>query len=201
MKKRALFAIPLALLLSSGAQAQSFFWGVSYGMSSPLSDTKEFTEGTSWRNMGIDLLAVVREDVTVGVSFGWNVFNEVTATVSSIEGLDIAGTQFRYINSLPILVDGRYYFGSRGGARPFIGVGVGPHLVKERVDVGLWTISDDVWHFGVAPEVGVVVPLGPVVKGYINAKYHYAAAAGDAGRTHSYFGLNIGFAWAASGGM
>ena len=83
MKKRALFVIPIALLLSSGAQAQSFFWGVSYGMSTPFSDTKEFTEGTSWRNMGIDLLAVVNPNTTVGVSFGWNVFNDTTSAVSS----------------------------------------------------------------------------------------------------------------------
>jgi len=199
MKKRALFVIPIALLLSSGAQAQSFFWGVSYGMSTPFSDTKEFTEGTSWRNMGIDLLAVVNPNTTVGVSFGWNVFNDTTSAVSSVDGVDIHGTQFRYINSLPILLNFRRYMGTRGGTRPYIGLGVGPHLMKERVDIGLWTISDNIWHFGVAPEVGVVVPMGPVVKGFINAKYHYAAAAGDAGRSHSYLGFNIGFAWAASG--
>jgi hypothetical protein len=98
-------------------------------------------------------------------------------------------------------VNGRYYFGSRGGARPFIGGNVGPHLVKRRVDVGLYTISEDTWHLGLAPEVGVVVPLGPVVKGFINAKYNITTSAGDAGLKHSYFGLNIGFAWAGSGGM
>ena len=199
MKKRALFVIPIALLLSSGAHAQDFFWGVSYGMSTPFSDTKEFTEGTSWRNMGIDLLAVVNPNTTVGVSFGWNVFNDTTSAVSSRDNVDVQGTQFRYINSLPILLNFRRYMGTRGGPRPYIGVGVGPHLMKERVDVGLWTISDNIWHFGVAPEVGLVVPMGPVVKGFINAKYHYAAAAGDAGRSHSYLGFNIGFAWAASG--
>ncbi len=199
MNTRALLAIPLALLLSSGAQAQQWYWGMSYGMSATVSDTKDFTDDTSWRNWGVDIMAVVKPNTTVGVSFGWNVFNEITPTVSSIRGVEIAGTQLRYINSVPILVNARQYLGTRGGPRPFIGVGVGPHLMKQRVDVGLWTVSQDTWHFGVAPEVGLVVPLRSGVHGFVNAKYNYAASAGDPGRKHSYFGLNIGFAWASGG--
>ncbi len=201
MKTRALLAIPFALLLSSGVQAQQMYWGMSYGMTTPVSDTKDFTDDTSWRNWGVDLLAIVNPNTTVGVSFGWNVFNEITPTVSSISGIEIAGTQFRYINSLPILVSVRRFLGMRGRARPFIGVGVGPHLVKQRVDVGLWTVSENTWHFGVAPEVGLVVPVRSGVHGFFNAKYNYAASAGDPGRKHSYFGLNIGFAWASGGGF
>ncbi len=201
MNTRALLAIPLALLLSSGAQAQQWYWGMSYGMSATVSDTKDFTDDTSWRNFGLDIMAVVKLNTTVGVSFGWNVFNEITPTVSSISGVEIAGTQLRYINSVPILVNVRRYLGTRSGPRPFIGVGVGPHLVKQRVDIGLWTISEDTWHLGVAPEVGLVVPLRSGVHGLVNAKYNYAASAGDPGRKHSYFGLNIGFAWASEGGF
>ena len=199
MKTRALLAIPFALLLSSGAQAQQWYWGVSYGMTTPASDTKDFTEGTSWRNFGVDIMAVVNPNTTVGVSFGLNVFDEITPTVSSISGVEIAGTQFRYINSVPILVNVRRYLGTGGGPRPFIGVGVGPHLMKQRVDVGLWTISEDTWHFGVAPEVGLAVPVGNAVALVVNAKYNYTASAGDPSRTHSYFGLNIGVAWATGG--
>ena len=168
MKTRALLAIPLALLLSSGAQAQQWFGAISYGMSTPVSDTKDFTRGTSWRNFGVDLVAIVNPNTTVGVSFAWNVFNEVTGTVSSVSGIEISGTQFRYINSLPILVTFREYFRTPAGARPFIGVGVGPHLVKQRVDVGVWTITENTWHFVVAPEVGLVSSVGLAVSWFTN---------------------------------
>ena len=63
-------------------------------------------------------------------------------------------------------------------------------LVKQRVDVGLWTLSENIWHSGVAPEVGLLVPLGSGVQGSVNAKYNYAASAGGPSRKHSYFGLN-----------
>ena len=201
MKTRALLAIPLALLLSSAAQAQEWYWGMSYGVSAAVSDTKDFTDDTSWRNWGGDPLSIINPNTTVGVSFSWNVFNGITPTVSSISGIEIAGTQFRYVNSVPILVNVRRFLGTPGGTRPFIGIGLGPHLVKLRVDVGQWTVSEDTWHFGVAPEVGVMIPVGYAVKWFVNAKYNYAAPAGDPSRKHSYFGLNIGFAWASGGGF
>ena len=203
MKTRALLAIPLALLLlSNGAQAQQSFFGISYGMSVPTSDTKDFTEGTSWRNGTVDILAKVRPNTAVGLSFGWNVFNDVTTTVSRIDGegsrpIDIAGTQYRYINSFPMLVTVRQFTGTPGGMRPFFGLGVGTQFVKQRVEVGQWRISDNTWHFALAPEIGVLLPIGSDAKWFVNAKYNYAAKASD--RTHSYFGFNIGVAWQTGG--
>ncbi len=202
MKTRALLVIPIALLLlSNGAQAQQGFWGISYGMSVPTSDTKDFIGGTSWRNWTTDILARVRPNTAVGVSFGWNVFNDVTTTVSSIDDasrpIDIGGTQYRYINSFPMLVTVRQFTGSRGALRPFFGLGIGTQLVKQRVDVGQWRIEDDTWHFALAPEIGVVLPIGSDAKWFVNAKYNYAAKASD--RKHSYFGINIGVAWQTGG--
>lgn len=196
MNKRALFAIPLALLLSNGVQAQEWYAAMSYGMAAPISDTKAFTEGTSWRNFGFDVLARVKENRTIGLSLGWNVFDEVTTEVSSLEGIDIAGTQYRYINSFPMLVSIRQYMGTSGGARPFVGLGVGTQYVKMRVDVGQWRISDDTWHLAFAPEIGVLVPTGNMGL-FLVAKYNYAVKASD--RTHSNFGVNIGVAWQTGG--
>ena len=197
MNKRAILAIPIALLLSNAVQAQDWYGGVSYGMATPVSDTKDFTGGTSWRNWGVDVLAFVRPTTSVGVSFGWNIFNDVTTEVSSIEQVDIQGTQFRYINSFPILVNIREYRGARGSARPFFGLGIGTQVVKQRVDVGQWRISDSTWHFALAPEIGVVLPFESEAKWFISAKYHYAVKASD--RTHSYFGFNIGIVWETDG--
>ena len=197
MKTRALLAIPIALLFSTGAQAQDWYWGVSYGMATPASDTKDFTDGTSWRNWGVDVLAVVRSDISVGVSFGWNVFNDVTTEVSSLEGVDVHGTQFRYINSFPMTVNIREYVGTPGGMRPFIGIGVGTQLVKQRVDVGQWRISEDTWHLALAPEVGVLLPVRSDAKWFITGKYNYAVRASD--RSPSYFVFNLGVAWQTGG--
>ncbi len=197
MNARALLAVPIALLLSNAAQAQEWYGGVSYGLATPVSDTKDFTGGTSWRNWGVDVLAIVRPNTSVGVSFAWNVFNDVTTEVSSLQQVDIQGTQFRYINSFPMMLNIREYRGTPGGMRPFFGLGVGTQLVKQRVDVGQWRISENTWHFALAPEIGVVLPVRSDAKLFISGKYNYAVKASD--RTHSYFAFNIGIAWQTDG--
>jgi len=191
MKTEAFLAIPIMLLLSSEIQAQDWYIGTSYGVAIPVSDTKLFTDHTSWRNWGVDVLAVLRPSTSVGVSFSWNVFNDDTTTVSSFDRVDVGGTQFRYINSLPILANVRQYAGRPGGVRPFVGLGVGAQLVKQRVDISQWRIEDDTWHFAVAPELGIVLQ-GSDAKWIINGKYHFAAKASD--RKHSYFGIYFGIA-------
>ncbi len=198
MKKRALLVIPIALLLfSNGTQAQDWYWGMSYGMTAPVSDTKDFTEGVSWRNFAVDILATIRSNTAVGVNFGWNVFNDITAEVSSLENVDVGGTQFRYINSFPMLATVRQFTGRSGGPRFFYGAGIGAQYVKNRVDVGQWRLEDNTWHFALAPEIGVILPFGSDAKWFLNAKYNYAAKASD--RTRSYFGFNIGIAWQTGG--
>ena len=197
MKTRALLAIPIALLFTNGAQAQVWHYALSYGGAAPISDTKDFTEGTSWRNWGAEVLKFVKPNTAVGLSLGWNVFNDVTTEVSSVEGVDIQGTQLRYINSLPMLVNVRQYTGTRGGIRPFFGLGAGTQLVKQRVDVGQWRFSENTWHFALAPEIGVELPFGSDGKGFINGKYNYGVKRSD--RTQSYFGFNIGVAWQTGG--
>ncbi len=179
MNKRALLAIPLALLLSNGAQGQDWYYGVSYGAAFPVSDTKDFTEGTSWRNWGVDVLYEVRPNTAVGMNFGWNVFNEITVAsdVSSLENIDVGGTKFHYINSFPMLATIRQFTGTEGGIRPFFGLGIGTQLVKQAVDVSLWRISDSTWHFALAPEIGIVLPLNSDTKWFLNGKYNYAAKA------------------------
>ena len=141
MKKRVLLVIPIALLLlSNGAQAQQWYWGMSYGMTAPVSDTKDFTPGTSWRNYAIDVLARIKPNTAVGVYFGWNVFNDITTDVASLQNVDLGGTQFRYVNSFPMLVTIRQFTGPPGGIRLFYGGGIGTQYVKNRVDVGQWRL-------------------------------------------------------------
>ncbi len=198
MNKRALLAIPIALLLlSNGAQAQEWYWGISYGMTVPTNETKDFISGTSWRNWAMDVLARIGPNTAVGANFGWNVFNDITTEVSSLERVDVGGTQFRYINSFPMLATIRQFTGRPGGFRFFYGGGIGTQLVRTRVDVGQWRIEEDTWHFALAPEIGVLMPVRNDANWFINTKYNFAAKSSD--RKESYWGFNIGVAWQTGG--
>ncbi len=199
MKTKALLVIPIVLLFSNPAQGQDWFTGISYGVAFPTSDTKDFTENTSWRNWSFDVLYELRPNTALGVSFGWNVFNVITDfdDVTSLENVDVGGIKFRYTNSFPMLATIRQFVGTEGGMRPFFGLGVGTQLVKRAVDVSTFRISGDTWHFALAPEIGVVLPLNSDAKWFLGAKYNYGVKSSD--RTESYFGLNIGVAWQTGG--
>ncbi|MCZ6915342.1 MAG: hypothetical protein O7I93_01085 [Gemmatimonadetes bacterium] len=205
-----LLALPLVLFVSGEAQAQEFYWAFQYGMSAPMGDTKTFTPGSHWRNFGVDGRYVLKPNLTVGFHVGWSVMNDITAEVVSVNGTaevtnvngaDIGGVYFRYLNSFPVMANIHYYFGKARGTRPYIGINAGPQAVERRVEVGLFQINDNNWHFGFAPEAGVVLPFDRYMKGLVNVKYNHALAAGEFGQSYQYWTFNIGIAWATSGGF
>ena len=108
--------------------------------------------------------------------------------------LDIWGTQYRYINAWPLMLNSFYYFGDRRSTvRPYVGSGFGAYIAKRRVDVGLSTIDETKWQFGFSPEFGLLYEMGEVNL-LIKATYNYGLKTGNAPAL-SYATIGVGFAW------
>jgi hypothetical protein len=93
-----------------------------------------------------------------------------------------------------------YYFGKRKDLRFYMGANAGLYYILQRLDIGVWRIDSNNWHFGLAPEAGVLIPLDGQSHIIINLKYNYAfdAGTGLGGKEdnyYSYWGLNFGFAF------
>lgn len=175
--KRYLTAICLVLLAATPAAAQDWFWGATWGMSISSGETHDYISETSFRNFGIEGRKFVSPNTSVGLSLNWSVFNEKTTEATQIPGGAIAGTQFRYINAFPLLLTGHKYFGDQESTQLIIGMGVGAYAVERRTEIGLFAVDWDTWHFGLAPEVGLLLPMGWRAKGFINARYHVTSEA------------------------
>jgi len=197
MHARRGLVLSLLLLMPFGAAtAQSrSWWGLSFQPAVPLSNTKEFTDNFAWRGVGVDFKKQIKPNVAVGLSFGWQVFEEQTDQVVSAFGLDISGDQFRYVNSWPILANVSYYFGKEGHARPYISGNVGTYIMEQQLEIGLYALSETNWHFGFAPEAGVAFPLHSNVSAFVNGRYNYALSAGSVD-DQSYLSFSLGVAWA-----
>jgi hypothetical protein len=186
------------LLLTAGAgaaQAQTWFWGLTYGMSVPSGDTNDFVSSTSWRNVSLEGRRVdLMGKKSVGVSFGWNVFNESGERTSQLPGVPgaVTGDQFRYINTFPMLVNGHLYFGQPGGTRPFVGANVGVYYTEYRLEIGTVAFEDNAWLFGGTPEIGVIFPTG-MTKMFLSARYNITTSSGDI-PSQQYFQLSVGLA-------
>jgi len=201
--RRALASVALLVGISGEAQAQDWWWGITYNMSATSSlpgssdSDVSFVDDFSFRGIGLEARYVPNRggNLSYGFSGSWNVLNEKTDEVVDLPGAAISGTQLRYFNAVPLLVNAHYYFGSRGGIRPYAGINAGTYWIERRVDIGISSVKDDNWHFGWAPELGVIVPLGrPEVALIANTRYNWAFSAGGSG-DQKYWGFNIGLVY------
>lgn len=199
--KTSIVAVCLLLLGMTGqALAQDDWYGAfTYQLSFPTGDTKTYINDISWRGVGLEWRKLIEPKTSVGVMFGWNVFHERVTGSFEIPSGAVWGTQDRYINSYPMMLSVDKYLGEKGDDyRPYFGLNAGGFIVSQRFAVGIVQFSNDSWEWGIAPEIGVIVPMNRDNAFIINARYNYAFTTNELG-THtynlSYIGLNVGFVW------
>jgi hypothetical protein len=198
--KRFLGVTLLILTAAATAQAQDSITTITWQISSPLRDTKDFIDKTNYRGVAFDLRSFVSRNVSVGGGVGWNVLDSgaVSETISlrtdDING-DITGTQFRYVNSAPFMAQVFYHIGDPDNTHGYVGTGVGMFYIRQRFEVGLFATEVSNWHFGLTPEVGVNIPAGGSSLN-LALRYNYAAGAGQDLRGENfgvdYLTFNIG---------
>lgn len=192
----------LFVALSNRAYSQEWYSAVTYQVSFPTGDSKDFAnENPSWRGVGLDFRKSINWNTTFGLSFGWNVFHERTNETVQLQTDNpgaVTGLQDRYLNFFPIMANAHRYFGQRGSIRPYLGVNAGGMITLQRFEIGIIALQKDPWVWAAAPEIGFVIPFQSGATMLINGKYNYAftgtsVVGGDI--NHSYFSIGIGFAW------
>jgi len=202
-----LLAICCLLPLSNSlAQAHHWYGAATYQVSFPLGDTKDFIEDVSWRGFGLDFRYTVQKNVSVGFVTGWNIFyeqvNETTQLTGGTPGA-ITALSNRYINFVPVMLNAHYYMGEKGEYRPYIGVSLGGYYVDQELQVGIADVINDSWEWGVAPELGVIIPVQRDLGIIVAAKYNYIfteetifeGTSLERDIMNSYWGINVGVVW------
>lgn len=200
MKKLLIIAICL-FGLSPFLKAQML--NLNYQISLPLGDVKDFTNKASFRGFDLEYHQFLGQDerFSVGAAIGWNVFYKAKNDASgdfkfsgSNDVYTITGNQYRYINTVPMLAIGRYYFTDGNTAvRPYVGLGLGTSWTEKRLEVGQFASTISRWQFAMSPEVGMYVPISNQFAFNFGAKYNYATKASH-GRVPEIqsFTFNIG---------
>jgi outer membrane protein len=199
--KRIILSTAFLLAAIVAANAQRSFWHFSYPMSFALGETEEFVGGSSFRGFTIDGRAFIRNNISIGGMWSWEVFDEVKRGLPPQPVEDdngnvvghISGTPYTYLNSIPIMMNGHYYLGENGALRPYFGLGLGTVYVDERQDVGFITTQTKTWRFGLQPEIGVFIPFGLTDTGAnVSLRYRYATKGKEGTRTLSFLSLTVG---------
>lgn len=188
-----IFAVTMSFSsFSQGGGIWNFTWDIGF----PLGTTSEFISATSLRGFAIEGRGYATDRVLFGGRVAWNTFYENNGWVTSEvnETTTIYGYDRKYMNVLPLMATAHYEFGNRS-VLPYAGIGIGTYYINSRDYLGMYYVQTEAWHFGVYPEVGIVIPIGSGNTGIdINAKYNYAAKTKDASE-ESWISLGIGLSY------
>lgn len=196
--KRIIYLFSFIILFSTSTFAQGLF-SISYDIGLPIGGTSDFIGQTSFRGFGVEGRGFITDNLSYGGSFNWAVFYEEKGPEEWTEVGErgtgtVYGKQYRYINSFPLMATMHYYFGEWDATRLYLGGGLGAQKIDQRTDFGLYSENVNNWRFGVAPEVGVLIPINFNSSLNLSAKYQYAFKNGD-GDAVSYLNFKIGFAF------
>ena len=199
-----LYSSILILIITASVSAQSL-GSMTYNMSFPTSKLSDYIDKTSFKGFGMEGRWFSNKNISFGLSFAWTVYDQRVSDPIQIvnEGVSgtVSGTQVRVVNSLPILATAHYYVGKRRDQfRFYFGTGAGMYYIKQRLEIGLVAFESDNWHFGLAPEAGVLISLNRDFTMIFNTKYNYAFSAGEPlgggdDNSYAYWGINVGFVW------
>jgi len=173
---------------------------MSYSWSLPIGDTKDFTDNDSWFGFSLEGRRFLRENQSVGLFFGWTEFYQRTNDALNFPSATVTGgAQYRHILMLPMMANAHYYFGQPGRPRPYVGLNVGAYYLRQLLDIGLSEFTTDEFVFGLAPEVGIGIPVRYGAALVLNARYHLPAKGSSfLGGDKSLQSLSIGIGMAYS---
>ena len=180
--------------------AQTSFWTINWDISKGTGDTGDYIESINYRGVSFDGRYFINENVTVGGFVSWYALTDKLKNQPPFEFSQdgttghISGTQVRYLNVLPVLINAHYYV-ETGDVRPYVGIGLGSIYTEQRTDFGLNSFYADSWAFGAQPEIGIFVPFGYSGTGLnLALRYLYGSSAGDLDSLSMFsFAIGLGF--------
>jgi len=195
MKKK---LVILAILFSAlTLSAQDVVWKFTYDIGVPLAETKEFADQVSWRGLALDFDRFVSSNFAIGMGFSWSTFLEKESdSYYEINNGLAHGTQVRYINTIPLLARFSWYKQLTSSEMSLFGtMGVGTLWQETRREIGTFAFVDDYWQFALAPEVGMIFPVGYSSSITAKIRYMHGFGTSDGAPPLQYLGIGVGFAW------
>lgn len=193
MKNNRLWCLMLILGISIAAKAQVSTFGINYVIGLPMGNTGDFIKDPSYRGASFEYLYIPDDHIGIAFEGGWNYFyQKIDRGTYEYKTLSITGTQYRYIESVPLFLGVHYIVLPEAVVKPYVGLGAGVIYTEKRNDVGLYSFGSNAWQFGFKPEAGVAMNLTDNVLFKLSAKY-YTTFKTDRLEAQSYMGFNMGF--------
>jgi len=181
----------MIMAINANSQMVDYYSSVNYSIGIPMGSTGDYISNPSFRGFSFEFGRFMTDDLSVGFLVSWQVFNEsFEKQTYTFDNLMLTGKRYNYINAFPLMAAGRYHFLPGAVARPYAGAGMGAYIINKTTDFGLYRDQNKNWHFGLYPEVGVLVQMGQEAFFNLNARLNQAFKSG--GDSHTWIGIQAG---------
>jgi outer membrane protein W len=194
--------VVLAVLLTATGVAQDQMSGLTWNIGIPTGQMATFNNSASYGGFGFTARKFIEDNTSVGLDLSWNYWSDLTDEIIPLNNGAISGTQIRYYNVFPMFLNAHYYLSDKGDEfKPYFGLNVGTYYILQRLDIGVYTLDNDNWHFGLAPEAGFLFEVSDRTYLAATARYNYAFDSGTTlggkdDNALAFWGINIGIFWA-----
>jgi len=196
MKKLVTVAVFTLIFFTQNAYCQQpGYVSFQYAMGFGTGDLGEFISAPSFRGAVFEYRKAIKDNLLVGVDFGWNVFYEKKDNDSYTSGTEtLSGIQYRTQNILPMLISAEYFLSTDNPLKPYIGLGIGTMYTERSTDMGQWRLKENPWSFAVKPELGLLYEMSFSTSFKLAAKYYNGFKTGQLD-TQEYFSISAGCAF------
>lgn len=156
---KTVWAIAFAFVLSLQAWSQDWMMALNYNIAVPGKEMQSFINTPSLLGFSLDARKMVTPYLSVGGSFGQQLFFRQAGGAIGEEA-DFVGTQIRFMNAFPVMLNAHVYLGDSSSLRPYAGINIGGFYAWQRAEMGVLVFEGRKWQWGVAPEAGVIFPVG-----------------------------------------
>ncbi len=199
---RCLRLLPLAAALLVGAArpavAQKVI-GWSYDWAMPMGDMKDYIENDSWLGFGLDLRTFTSENVSFGLSVSYSEFyDEHDGPHPAAERGDFRATVSSPVRRAAHAQRLLCTAATRDTAPGHTSGSTRARTTSTKSSTSARSSpTTDNWIFGVAPEVGLLLPVRGTVGTVLHVRYNYPISAGSflsrEARSFQYLSVGIGF--------
>ncbi len=191
MKKIFLAVLLTLIITATQVNAQESLFSIQYSVGFGTGDLKDFNSAASFRGMSFEYRYMMQPAYSVGFETSYNLFYDKMDYATYTKGtISVSGIQYRYTHAVPVLAAFDYYLKPDGEINPFVGLGIGTLYTYRDLDMGMFTLENDVWQFALRPQVGVLVSTS-FADLIVAAKYFNGFKANDTDG-QSYFTINVG---------
>lgn len=165
-----------------------------YSMSSGVGDLHHYIGDTSFRGYDAVALTPVYRSLFLGVSFGYNGFNQAgPRSTYQLDSGAVTAKLYRYADAWPLAAAVRYLFLDRGSVlRPYVGLRTGVAWIDTSTLVVDRSTSHTSAGWLLVPEAGLDLYIAPQVLAHLSYQFNFTTASNAGYSSLSYNTIQLG---------